>query len=69
MEDLTEAEWRQTLCRAESWHSYVYEQYMKSARKERKYLRAISAWVKMTNFTGMLVEMFLFVVMIQLFFR
>lgn len=69
MWDLTEAEWRQRLSKAEEAHSYVYEQYMKAACKERKYLRAIGAWVKMTNFTGMLVEMFLFIVMIKLFFR
>ena len=68
-EEMTEAEWRQMLRKAENVHSYVYGKYMKAARKERKYLRAVCAWLKMENFVGMLVEMILLVAIVQIFFR
>ena len=67
-EEMTEAEWWQMLRKAENTHSYVYEKYMKAAWKERKYLRAIGAWLKKENFAGMLVEMLLLVAIVQMFF-
>ena len=68
-EEMTEAEWRQVLYNAEIVHHYVYRKYMKAARKERKYLRAIGALLKKENFAGMLVEMLLLVAIVQMFFR
>lgn len=67
-EELTEAEWRQILRKAENTHSYVYWKYMKAARKERKYLRAVGACMKRANYAGLLVEMLLLVAIVKMFF-
>ena len=68
-EEVTEAEWRKILRKTEYANSYAYWQYMKAARKERKYLRAVGAYLKRANFVGMLVEMLLIVAVVKIFFR
>jgi hypothetical protein len=53
-EELTEAEWRQILRKAENTHSYVYWKYMKAARKERKPIRALMEWGRHGNYPAFL---------------
>ena len=53
-EELTEAEWRQILRKAENTHSYVYEKYMKAARKERKPIRVLMEWGRYGNYPAFL---------------
>lgn len=67
-EELTEAEWRKILRKTEYANNYAYWQYMKAARKERKYLRAVGACMKRANYAGVLVEMLLLVAIVKMFF-
>ena len=53
-EEMTEAEWRQMLRKAENVHSYVYGKYMKAARKERKPIRVLLEWVRYGNYPAFL---------------
>jgi hypothetical protein len=53
-EELTEAEWRQILRKAENTHSYVYWKYMKAAWKERKPIRALMEWGRHGNYPAFL---------------
>jgi len=53
-EEMTEAEWRQMLRKAENIHNYVYEKYMKAARKERKPIRVLMEWGRYGNYPAFL---------------
>ena len=53
-EEMTEAEWRQMLRKAENTHSYVYEKYMKAAWKERKPIRVLREWGQYGNYPAFL---------------
>lgn len=53
-EEMTEAEWRQMLRKAENTHSYVYEKYMKAAWKERKPIRVLREWGRYGNYPAFL---------------